>query len=353
MKTIEDEGILNLLRDNVLEDMETITVDEYLNRLEHNALYAQVHNVTEDFAKFRDVYSIKQSIINPIDEAITVSAYMWLGRDFSIDQIKKGFLLTAELLTMVDDKELADAYREHCCDRVLVPRKLESVCEFANLNRLLEWKAAPISEYEKQRLTQRRLKYRKLAHQRDVVTMQVFKDIMDDHYSELKCKYEELKQSKAKILEAVSHKTSNCSNKEIVDDLTEQLMQANQHIDFYKAALYDRGIVAEEDDIDTACESLILEKAVSVDLSQYKIMVVTSALHANAFKYEIVDIDKDPKRVNRLLKADAVVIDTKHISHPTYYSVRNTCQAHGIKTLHYGRRDPKILDEMLKRILNK
>lgn len=354
MTVIDKKSMSSLLLESALKEHEIITVDQLIESLKESALCTLHTDIYKAYLLFRDTYVVEHDIKRPGDKALATAAKIWIGTIYSVEEIAHGFIATSELLSMVDDKELADAFKEHCLNRIEVPKNRLALQRWTTDDELSLWYDIGISDEQKDKLPLYRLKYEKLAKERVTALLRGYKIKSVELQDKLDSKDKEYKERREYYVQLYGTKKSKSEdNSLVVDDLTAQLMEANRRVDFYKAALYDRGIIDSDGNIEELCEPLLEEEKTDIDLSKYKIFVVTSASHANAFKYEYVDIDKDPKRVNKLSRADVVIIDTKHISHHTYYSTRTMCQNNGIKILHYGRRDPKILDEMLRRILSK
>lgn len=354
MAVIDKESMSNLLLESVLKEHVIITVDQLIESFKESAVHTILPTIYKAYLLFRDAYVTEHDIKRPGDKALAVAANIWIGTVYSAEDIARGFLATSELLSMLDNKELANAFREHCLNRIEVPKNRVALQRWLVTDELVSWYDRGISDEQKSKLPLYRLRYEKLAKERAVGLLHGYKTKSVELRAELDSKDKKYKERQEYYAQMYgTEKSKREDNSPVIDDLTAQLMEANRRVDFYKAALYDRGVINSDGNIEELCEPLLEEEKTDIDLSKYKIFVVTSALHANAFKYEYVDIDKDPKRVNKLTRADVVIIDTKHISHHTYYSTRTMCQNNGIKVLHYGRRDPKILDEMLRRILSK
>lgn len=52
------------------------------------------------------------------------------------------------------------------------------------------------------------------------------------------------------------------------------------------------------------------------------------------FEWECFDVDAYPTAVENCLKCDLVIIDTGHISHHTFWTVRDYCKNRGIKCVY-------------------
>lgn len=156
-------------------------------------------------------------------------------------------------------------------------------------------------------------------------------------------------QLESKVVEKVVERVvDNPKDKAEIDRLTEEVCNLQYQLDVLKSMCSDRGLPATVDDAEM---EMIYPEHERIDLSKYRIMVVTGTQHSNAFEYECVDLDKKPKTASKLRYADIIVYDTKHISHGAYWKAREVATKYGIKSLHFGKRDKVLLDAMLDNIL--
>lgn len=103
-----------------------------------------------------------------------------------------------------------------------------------------------------------------------------------------------------------------------------QLRRDNQELSEYVAALQ----TAPEPEI---VSSEVVELR---DLSGYKIKVCTTRDSMKLFEWECFDVDAYPTAVENCLKCDLVIIDTGHISHHTFWTVRDYCKNRGLKCVY-------------------
>lgn len=122
-----------------------------------------------------------------------------------------------------------------------------------------------------------------------------------------------------------------------------QLRRDNQELAEYIAALQS---IPEP-------ESIPVEAVESRDLSGYKIKVCTTRESMKLFEWECFDVDAYPTAVENCVKCDLVIIDTGHISHHTFWTVRDYCKNRGIKCVYTSFHNKERLRALVWEALHK
>lgn len=128
-----------------------------------------------------------------------------------------------------------------------------------------------------------------------------------------------------------------------VSELYDKIAELEYQLEVAKAVCADRGKPVETEEQ----EEELIGEVEDVDISDYHILVITADQHSGAFDYDCLDLMAKPDCISRLKSYDIVVFDTKHISHPAYFAAKTECQKYGVKYLHYGKRDKKLLNALI------
>lgn len=128
-----------------------------------------------------------------------------------------------------------------------------------------------------------------------------------------------------------------------VSELYDKIAELEYQLEVAKAVCADRGKPVEIHEQ----EEEIMSEVEDVDISDYRILVITADQHSGAFDYDCLDLMAKPECISRLKSYDIVVLDTKHMSHPAYFAAKTECQKYGVKYLHYGKRDKKLLNALI------
>lgn len=267
------------------------------------------------------------------------------------------FYLFTQLYMLLKNTELLKQFFEYSSTRIKVYRyifALDNNSHDFEFNFLTSGKAGEWPSEYTSRMCKMECEYYKFA-------ATLFNEVVIDtraDYIKLVKNNKELLQSikkmkkqpvESKVVEKVIEKVvDNPEDKAEIDRLTDEVYNLQYQLDVLKSMCSDRGLPATVEDAEM---EMTYQEHESVDLSKYRIMVVTGTQHSNAFDYECVDIDKRPKTANKLRYADVIVYDTKHISHGAYWKAREVAITYGIKSLHFGKRDKVLLDAMLDNIL--
>lgn len=132
--------------------------------------------------------------------------------------------------------------------------------------------------------------------------------------------YERKVESQQKAIRKLNNKLDDWPTRySLLEIENAQLRRDNQELAEYIAALQSMP------------ESIPVEAVESRDLSGYKIKVCTTRESMRLFEWECFDVDAYPAAVENCVKCDLVIIDTGHISHHTFWTVRDYCKNRGIK----------------------
>lgn len=176
----------------------------------------------------------------------------------------------------------------------------------------------------------------------DILMMTV--TVVNKRNSELENKLAEI----SKLYDALSKPRVVKEVVKVVDDdkvseLYNKIAELEYQLEVAKAVCADRGKPVEIEEQ----EEEIIGEVENVDISDYHILVITADQHSGAFDYDCIDLMAKPECISRLKSYDIVVFDTKHMSHSAYFSAKTECQKYGVKYLHYGKRDKKLLNALI------
>lgn len=270
---------------------------------------------------------------------------------------RERFYVYIQLYMLLKDAPLLKKFIEYNSSRLKVYRYIFDVEDdghkfefnFLTSGKIGEWP----SEYTSKlgQITREYFKMSAKLYRSVAITMTgTVKKLAEDNKELLRSVKKMKKQPvESKVVEKVVERiVDNPEYKAEIDRLTDEVCNLQYQLDVLKSMCSDRGLPAS---VEEAESEITYREHESVDLSKYRIMVVTGTQHANAFDYECIDLDKRPKTASKLRYADVIVYDTKHISHSAYWKAREVATTYGIKALHYGKRDKDLLDVMLDSIL--
>lgn len=87
-----------------------------------------------------------------------------------------------------------------------------------------------------------------------------------------------------------------------------------------------------------------------VDLSAYVIYIIGECAVNSDYPFPYLEINKT-SNLNKLLKADYVLVDIMHMSHAAYYRIKSFCKVNNIKWYHLNNRNREAVISDVKRLL--
>lgn len=141
---------------------------------------------------------------------------------------------------------------------------------------------------------------------------------------------------------------------EVEKALYEELMLVQERKNYleHKLAVYEATETPEEYAV---LEELFEEKEqeISIDLSNYKLLIIGKDENKEAYPWDWVDVDGNPKAVARVAYADYVLFDARYNSHHSYWTVKQECKRKGVPLLHINNRNRDTIVTEVKRLIGR
>lgn len=195
------------------------------------------------------------------------------------------------------------------------------------------------------------------AYEEEIADLKKKIDRRDEKFKSLKKEYDSYKTKKSQ--ERNNHdskvkfvKDELLEKEKEVEELTMQVMTLEREVALLKDknAIYElrHETQEEQENLKVAFEEAVEE----VDLSSYKVIVVTTE-DASNFGFSTLDLTNQTERMNRLMSYDIVAFDIRHNSHPCYNQVKKFCKTNKIEFAHMDCSPSSMEREIKKYILSR
>lgn len=162
-------------------------------------------------------------------------------------------------------------------------------------------------------------------------------------YKQLLEDYTELK-SRTRIVEVVKTIPDTKESEALYEEL--RVLREQLSVLSEKVAVYETTTPADVYQKKVEDYRKIVE---AFDISQYKILMVTSTDYPRELPFDCVDITGNPKAIRRCAYVDFVLVDVNYIRHTDYYNVKMFCKQNGVQLIHVNCRNKDVILSEVKR----